>query len=291
MVKVGDKPLEPAGQRVDAAVFDQVVVPVDETTASERAWPHAVALAEQADCPLRLVTVAAGSTRRDDAERRLDELAAGASRDAVSCEVIVGTDPAAEIIATVSQRPRSVIAMATRAPGAIGELVFGSVTSAVLRDAGCPLLLVGPRCEPPSLAPRRLLVCLDGSQVATAILPVARNLAATGLQARLFHVIYPPVDPITRAAELSREDKEMYSLLAEQTAAWERDGLQVDWRIESGTVPAETIITEATPATMIAMATHGRTALARMLVGSVTNQVVKNSRVPVLTLRPSASLH
>jgi nucleotide-binding universal stress UspA family protein len=276
---------------VDAGVFDQVVVPVDETTASERAWPHAVALAEQADCPIHLVTVVADSTPRDEAGQRLHELATSASRAAVTHEVIVGTNPAAELIATASQRPRSVIAMATRAPGAIGELVFGSVTSAVLHDAGCPLLLVGPRCEPPQPAPQRLLVCLDGSQVATAILPVAKDLAATGLQVSLFHVIYPPVDPLTRAAELSREDKEMYSRLANEAAAWERYGFQVDWRIKSGTVPAETIIAEATPGTIIAMATHGRTALARMLVGSVTNQVVKNTRVPVLTLRPSASLH
>ncbi len=39
---------------------------------------------------------------------------------------------------------------------------------------------------------------------------------------------------------------------------------------------------------MIVMSTHGRTALAHMFIGSVTEQVVRRSVCPVLSVRPQA---
>src|SRR6185436_10431509 len=40
---------------------------------------------------------------------------------------------------------------------------------------------------------------------------------------------------------------------------------------------------------LIAMATHGETGLKRMILGSVTEQVLRKSSVPVLALRPFQS--
>ncbi len=40
---------------------------------------------------------------------------------------------------------------------------------------------------------------------------------------------------------------------------------------------------------MIVMSTHGRTALAHMFIGSVTEQVVRRSVCPVLSVRPQAA--
>ena len=40
---------------------------------------------------------------------------------------------------------------------------------------------------------------------------------------------------------------------------------------------------------MIIMGTHGRKGIDRILFGSVAEKVVKNSPVPVLTIRPSAN--
>jgi len=41
-------------------------------------------------------------------------------------------------------------------------------------------------------------------------------------------------------------------------------------------------------ATLVAMATHGRTGLIHLLLGSVAEQVLRQSRVPVLLVRPQA---
>lgn len=52
--------------------------------------------------------------------------------------------------------------------------------------------------------------------------------------------------------------------------------------------PAATIVKTATAldAVMIVMSTHGRRGLERLVLGSVTGEVVKLARLPVLTLRP-----
>lgn len=56
-------------------------------------------------------------------------------------ELRVGA-PAAEIVAAAVAANAEVIAMATRARGTLGRLLFGSVAEAVLRSAPLPVLLV-----------------------------------------------------------------------------------------------------------------------------------------------------
>lgn len=55
--------------------------------------------------------------------------------------------------------------------------------------------------------------------------------------------------------------------------------------IEYG-IPHEQILdfTEQNNIDLIIMSTHGRTGLDRLLIGSVTEKIVRNSKVPVLTV-------
>jgi len=65
-------------------------------------------------------------------------------------------------------------------------------------------------------------------------------------------------------------------------------GLTVSGKVVAG-YPAEEIlaIAEAEGCDMIIMGTHGRKGIDRILFGSVAEKVVKSSKVPVLTVRPS----
>ncbi|MEF2232118.1 MAG: universal stress protein [Pseudodesulfovibrio sp.] len=65
-------------------------------------------------------------------------------------------------------------------------------------------------------------------------------------------------------------------------------GLTVSGKVVAG-YPAEEIlaIAEAEGCDMIVMGTHGRKGIDRILFGSVAEKVVKSSKVPVLTVRPS----
>jgi nucleotide-binding universal stress UspA family protein len=53
--------------------------------------------------------------------------------------------------------------------------------------------------------------------------------------------------------------------------------------------PAAALVAEEArvPATLVAMATHGRTGLGRVALGSVATRVVHDSRCPVLVIRPA----
>ena len=64
-------------------------------------------------------------------------------------------------------------------------------------------------------------------------------------------------------------------------------GLQVETRVVPGE-PAEAInkVAEELGADLIVMATHGHSELRHVLVGSVTEDVVRNGDVPVLLVRP-----
>ena len=46
-------------------------------------------------------------------------------------------------------------------------------------------------------------------------------------------------------------------------------------------------LTAATPQSLIAMSTHGRSGVGRWVLGSVAEKIVQHSRAPVLLIRPS----
>ncbi len=58
-------------------------------------------------------------------------------------------------------------------------------------------------------------------------------------------------------------------------------------KVEIGT-PASNIVAEAEKSgyDLIVMSTHGRTGIAHMLIGSVTEQVLRNATCPVFSVRP-----
>lgn len=64
--------------------------------------------------------------------------------------------------------------------------------------------------------------------------------------------------------------------------------LNVEGKVVTG-YPAEEIlaISEAEKCDMVVMGTHGRKGIDRILFGSVAEKVVKSSKAPVLTVRPS----
>jgi len=65
-----------------------------------------------------------------------------------------------------------------------------------------------------------------------------------------------------------------------------QSGIKTSWRVQMG-VPHEEITrtAEEEHAGMIVMGTHGRSGLNRVLLGSVTERVIRLARCPVLTVR------
>ena len=141
----------------------------------------------------------------------------------------------------------------------------------------------------------RLLIPLDGSNVAEQVLPYARFLAkALTIPVELVGIVDPvPLADFAEVWERSDFDR----LVAEETkgttqyldaTARSFAGAEVKCSIEKGT-PDEVIIQKAAAdeKTLIVMATHGRSGIQRWLLGSVADKVLHGAANHMLLVRAS----
>jgi nucleotide-binding universal stress UspA family protein len=124
---------------------------------------------------------------------------------------------------------------------------------------------------------KKILIPLDGSKVAEAVLPYARFLAtALQLPVDLMHIN----DPETVAPNMRAD------YLKEVADSFPRS-LTVNCRIDNGRA-AEVIVDSAArdAGTLITMATHGLSGGQRWLLGRVSQKVLQASHNPLLLVRP-----
>lgn len=142
-----------------------------------------------------------------------------------------------------------------------------------------------------------LLVPLDYTGCAFDVASYAAGLASRlGARAVLTYVVHLPVgvEPDAHVAggtPLHALQKDAHTQLESLAQVFVDKGVPVKYRVDAGlTAPAILEAAKAEQATMIVMGTHGRTGVARLFLGSVAEQVVRGSSIPVLTLRAGAGL-
>jgi len=256
-------------------MWSRVIVAYDGSARVQRARPIADLVATAAGCPVELVHV---RTRDQPPNLELPEVQ---TREAAT--------PAQGLIDAVhATTPPGLLCVATRGRRALVSLLLGSVSSQVIRHLGAPVLLVGPRAKPPA-GMERLLVCLDGSTTAAAILPVARDCARElGMRVHLVHISYPLGDPPTGQTDVPTETRIIAAELGRTAADFEAVGIEVTWELVEDTDVASGIVRQAAHrmVDLIAVATNDRRGLARLLTGSVVLEAAKEATVPILTLTP-----
>ncbi len=144
----------------------------------------------------------------------------------------------------------------------------------------------------------RIIVPFDGSKRAEAVLPVVRLLASayesdvTLLRAVEFDESSLPVDYIGPMIEvMANEARDRMRDRAEGYLSNLGSGLDSDKvdNLVSFEDPIAAITNEASKdflKTLVAMSTHGRTGIGRLVVGSVTDRVLHSSSNPMLIIRP-----
>jgi nucleotide-binding universal stress UspA family protein len=155
-------------------VFTSIVVPVDLEPDGDRALPLAGALATAAGLHLELVTVS--SPNMPETADRLDlEERARAVGDDWSVTVLHDNDVVSALYSHLSGRPDCLTVMATRARGALGQRLLGSVAEGLLCRLAQPTLLVGPNVElREQTATPGLLVGVHGDPAGALVPAVAR---------------------------------------------------------------------------------------------------------------------
>ncbi len=306
-------------------MYQTILVPVDGSDFSARALPVATELARRTGATLHLVLVhdpsayipfvpgevavpvydaALVGEQRAESQKILDGYVESLSASGAR---VVGALLEGTIIESLTEYGQQVASeltvMTTHGRGGFARLRLGSVATAYLTRATTPVLLVhGAGAESadqhPALPTGKLLCPLDGSAFAQRIVPHAANFAeACGMTMHLFSVTTPHA--------ISMAPFATEALLADPAVLEEEEHGRLDYLNGIATTcPAGTsvhsvtdmavgraIIDEAGSAGIgaIALATHGRSGLARLVLGSVADEVIRHSALPTLVYRPESS--
>lgn len=140
---------------------------------------------------------------------------------------------------------------------------------------------------------KRALVPLDGSSVAEAIIPFILDIAGPlDMEVVLLRVVEPIAPMVIEGSrhvevediEARRTDAEEY--LAPVAVELRNKGVRVESRVRRGNTTEEIVAAaRETGADLIAMSTHGRGGLGRLMFGSVAQAVLGHVDMPVLLMR------
>jgi nucleotide-binding universal stress UspA family protein len=198
-------------------------------------------------------------------------------------------EPATAILRLAVEVGANVIAMGTHGRRGLDRLMTGSVATSVLRGADCPVLAL--RAVPGAPEAGEILAILhptDFSQNSERARLVARSLASE-LGTRLIILHVAAVQALadgTAAAEVDpRTDRDALDDVRKRL-----DGPDLKYPIEirlcRGFDREEIIqVAKEVGCGLIVMGTHGRTALGRLLMGSVAESVMNRANCPVLIVK------
>jgi nucleotide-binding universal stress UspA family protein len=172
------------------------------------------------------------------------------------------------------------------------------VADELIRRALIPVLLVRPGEKAPGILPEpvldNILIPLDGSALAEQALEPALDLARL-MEARcsLLRVVESGSSPGDRGPGGPPDGAQAEAYLGRVAGRLREQGVPVRTRVVVARHAAEAILeeAEAQASNLIALATHGRAGLKRLLPGSVADKLVRGAASPVLVYRPTGKEH
>ncbi|HBP22723.1 MAG TPA: hypothetical protein DEA08_33700 [Planctomycetes bacterium] len=269
-----------------ASFPERILVPLDGSDLARRALLLLHSLLRGREAQVTLLSVGAGARRE-----RLEAVARGLSWRGleVECREVEG-DPASEILRAASAAELTI--MATHGRSGVGRWLRGSVAERVLRRAPTPLLLANPaglaelsqspRAREGELL-REILVPLDGSERARAVLPLVAALAQHHHSDVVLLRALELRPDRSRAAE-NEARAEAEAELAPDLATLRGLGVSARGEVRPGRA-AQEVLAATGSADLVAVATHGRSGPKRWLLGSVAESVLRRCARPLLVVR------
>lgn len=298
-------------------MYDRILVPLDGSKASEAALvfverldsQHVRLLRVEQNEPMPVSPFMTGiylDWNLPNPQQIREELESIAERlrstgRTVETEVRFG-DAAEEIIA--SAEDADLVVMTTHGRGAAGRLIFGSTADRVARHGSVPTLLIRSGDDPIEVAaPVRVVVPLDGSELAEQALAEAEKLARVlNVPIHLARAVGADEVRATVRAELAsanpdaaqeaavyerarlKPEREAAEYLEAKAAALREAGLATEIEVLKGT-PAFVLSWMINADDVVVMTTHGRGGYRRWMIGSVAEKLVREAAAPVLLVR------
>jgi nucleotide-binding universal stress UspA family protein len=214
------------------------------------------------------------------------------------------------IVAQAEREGHNLIVMTTHGRSGLSRLWMGSVASGVLRHSPIPVLLLR---DVSAAAPREgvpifpsVLVPLDADETSEQILADVIAVAGRDATVHLMHVVVPlrwvpppsAIEIVSAGAEASDTRADLLGITRDATVArlnaladrLRRDGIAAQVHVPIHYSAAEAVLAYAheSGASLIAMTSHGRGAVGRTILGSVSDKVVRGATQPVLVRVPAA---
>ena len=211
-------------------------------------------------------------------------------------DVLVGS-PAAVLTSQMERQGVDLVAIATHGRSGLGRVLLGSVADNLLHSTDVPLLVV----RPPEIEVEgeiklsSIIVPLDGSPLAESVLAYVKDVAkAFSLSVTLVRAI-PTVTALSSGPEyvllpmdIITEMKEAAILYLDNVAQSLRDeGLSCTTEVVEGdTASAISEYARKKQNHLVAISSHGRSGIARAVMGSIADRLIRTSGDPVLVVRP-----
>jgi nucleotide-binding universal stress UspA family protein len=303
-------------------MYDTIVVPLDGSPAAEFALPPALAMAERTGARIVLLSVVPGAPFHapagfgsdpprgwhEEEFRRLSRYLEGVERrvegsgSGVPMDREVDSGPP---VRTLAERIRALeadlVVMTTHGRGPLHRAWLGSVADGLLRRGPAPILLVRAGEGEVGLSDRpgirRILVLLDGSDLSESAIPGAAEVARSfGARISLATVVPPPfavTSPYVPSVVEDSETREAIMAgfrryLEAMAGPVDRMGIPTDTAVVKGRDVVSGILEhrDRIGADLVVMCSRGRSGAARLILGSVTDKVVRSAPVPVLVHPP-----
>jgi nucleotide-binding universal stress UspA family protein len=281
---VNSTQLSPVGR------FERILLATDGSEFGVGATAVAIALAKLWGVPLRAMSVSFGNTeyetiapnRATEAETAavaiLDAVAAEAGAAGIACDTVIrhGDQPHREIVAEAAAANIDVIVMGRRGRRGLARMMVGDATAKVIGDAHGGVL-VCPRAA--KMFCRRIVLGTDGSRFSDAAAITAAHLATkAGLPVTVVGAMKPSFSEARRAEAKAAVERVVEHLQAR--------GISADAVVAEG-LPDELIVgtANAQAADLIVIGSHGRTGVAKLLLGSTSERVISQTACPVLVVK------
>ncbi len=293
--------------------IDRVLFPTDFSEGARQAFPQAVFFADWHDAELHILNATSRHRHGVDADRErfpvsvatltewlrgpadAETTAAGPDPEAlpVTQVQVESSAPAEVIVDYTGDEDVDLVVMGTHGWRGVDRMLFGSVTEEVVRQAPCPVLTVQTGAEgAPGEAVRRVLAPVDFSEASEAAVHHATEIALTyGAEINLLHVVKEPLYPAAYGVEpVDFPTQDVVGHVEQQLGDLAREEIGYEHTLVEAEVghPPTAILefVDENAVDLIVIATHGRTGLERMLLGSVTERVLRRSPVPVFVVKP-----
>jgi len=286
-------------------MFDRALIPFDGSTQFATILPYVARFAGGLNMPLVLASVLApGPTatleqRRQEADGHLQEIVARLTGTGVEATAVVAVGrPVQEMVRLVEQEGCNLILLLPRGEGAQAWGALGSITEKVLQASPVPILTIPSSAAAPDRsegAPiTTVIVPLDGSSLAEMALPYAEELAqqlaadvilTRAVSANIAYIGAMMDTPFISPRAMETTDEEAADYLERVADKLRAEGFAVQAQLlRTQPAPGIVALAQQAPHSLIALTTHGRSALARWFMGSVAEEVVETAETPVLVI-------